>query len=214
MIIGVIASLTIPSLKKSTQNAEAVAKVKKANAAFSNAIDLAQQIEGPIQTWGWGADAGNVVVLDKLVKYLNVEKNCGTGSGCWANVVYKFLDGTNHANYNTKTDVAKARLADGTSIYLHTQSNTCNGVTGTSEELKHVCGRLGIDINGNAPPNQRGLDVFTFWVTRDGVIPFGSQSDTNSESKISTCTSSGFGCTAWVLVNQNLKYMDGPISWE
>lgn len=214
MIIGVIASMTIPSLKKNTQGRETIARVKKANAAFSGAIEAVSQIEGPIQTWGWGSNENNTVVLTKLSKYLNMEKICGTGLGCWADVMYKNLNGSNSINYERRTDVAKARLADGSYIYLHTQSPNCTAVVGTSEELKHTCGRIGIDVNGGAPPNVRGLDLFTFWVTKDGVIPFGSQSDTNAESTVSTCTSSGFGCTAWVLINQNLKYTEGVISWN
>lgn len=206
--------MTIPSLKKNTQSRETVAQVKKAYSTFSNAVASAEAAEGPIQFWNWGTPGdGNsaVLVFEKLAPYLNIDKNCGTEKGCWGNVRHTRYDGGDY-DIDGATNRAKARLADGSFIYLYVQSANCSTNNGNNSALQHICADIDIDINGSKGPNRVGVDVFYFWITREGVIPFGTKDDT--AYPLSGCYTFGHACTAWVVANQNMDYMDRTVTWD
>ena len=50
-IIGVVAALTLPNLNHATGDKEKVTKVKKIYSALTEAVDRAQAIYGPFDTW-------------------------------------------------------------------------------------------------------------------------------------------------------------------
>ncbi len=56
-------------------------------------------------------------------------------------------------------------------------SSDCSEVYGTSKYFKNVCGDIKVDINGDAPPNTVGKDVFVFYYTKYNIIPLGQPED-------------------------------------
>ena len=91
-VIGVVASMTIPSLVNSTNDSEAAAKVKKYQSVISQALmmhmsqnscigDLSSCLEAfsgnitPVQAWA------------VFSPYFSVVKDCGTGTGCFPSVL-------------------------------------------------------------------------------------------------------------------------------
>lgn len=212
MIIGVIAGMTIPGLIKNTQSRETVSMLKKEYAAIANAYDLAVSINGPASIWGLRDEEGKTgaeKALEILTTHLNVEKICGSQTGCFPDTIYKHLNGTDTHNFDKATTYAKARLADGSIMFICIHSATCDKVVGSSEELKNVCGTIDVDINGNKGPNQYGVDEFPFWMTKTSVIPLGTEDTTDEVYGIQTCktTSTGYGCPAWVLSRESLDYL-------
>lgn len=220
-IIGVIAALTIPSLIQKADERATVTALKKAYSVVSNAYNLAVQENGTLDTWGMVAN--DPEIINKLKPYLNVTKDCTTViQGCFpAGVAYIYIKNAgNNGIYDDSTN-PKLRLADGTLIKASVPSAvyaSCNQATGTSTALKSVCGIYDIDINGDRPPNQIGKDLFRFWVTKYGIVPTGSVSET-SFTFANTCdnsNSTGWGCTAWVFLKENMEYTrcSGALSWS
>lgn len=213
-IIGIVAALTIPALIQQQQDKATVTALKKAFTNFSQAYTLAVQNNGTPETWASsGGGSGGENILNVLAPYLKIVKNCGRNAGCFPDNG-KFI---NNAAFNINTYVpdAKAQLTDGSLIYAWA-APSC-GVVGTSPALQSACGDLGVDINGFKGPNQLGVDTFTFFITKSGIVPYGAQqSSVNTfDADCKNKTTQGFGCAAWVIYNENLDYLKcgASLSW-
>lgn len=206
-IIGIIAQMTIPTLVQNVQEKTTVTALKKAYSTLSQAYTMAVQENGTPDNWGLTADAaGNQRVLDMLSPILNTTQNCGLGDGCFVNKNYKTLGNGDWGNKYTNHSVGKAQLADGSQI-LTVSYGSCTNIQGTSTALKNCCGWIGIDTNGSKNPNQLGVDFFAFYLTTSGIIPIGSQQETGIPFDDCKNLGMGYGCTAWVLYNENLDYL-------
>lgn len=219
-IIGVIASLTVPSLLQGTEEKATVTAVKKTYSTLSNAYKLAEKDEGTPDNWGMDADY--TLMLGKLKPYLNVSKDCLNGStGCFpAGVTYKHLAASSGDEGFTYDSVGypKLKLADGTLLYGVFDNGDCTGAPGSSPALQSVCGYYIVDVNGYKNPNQWGKDTFFFFLTKFGIVPWGSVQD-DTYTFASNCSdinnADGSTCAAWVMYNENLDYThcDG-LSWD
>jgi len=175
---------------------------------------------GPIQTWDWGTqyDGQSAVnVFENIKPYLRIEKDCGTGTGCWWNGMYKNLYGSDYYNINGMSRLAKILLVDGVSLALNT-FGSCNTNYGTSNALKHICGYFYVDINGANNPNTLGKDLFQFWITSEGIIPDGVPSNTSqyisSRCNLNSTTFySGEACAGWIIIKGNMDYLHKTVSW-
>lgn len=202
MIIGVIAAMTIPALKKNTNSRENAVKLKKAYSAIANATDLLASEYGPVLHWRWD---DNTVIMDEMyIKKLNVTKNCKTDGGCVpSNYVQKNLNGngTSGSEFDRR-DWYTFVTEDGLIWTYKMVSNTCSG--NEHNYIKKACAYVEVDVNGTSMPNIVGIDIFGFQVSADGVYPFGGCPDCDS----SDCTTSGggWGCTAKVLREGQINY--------
>lgn len=217
-IIGIIAELTIPTLIRKNEETTTVTRLKKVYAALSNAYNLAQQEDGNVMDWApWNDDpAGSDLIIQKFLKYLNVQKNCGVSPvGCFYNGKYKQLNGTivdaDDYLYLAYGD-SGALLADGTSIKFDTYSPSSSASPGR-------IGAFIVDINGAQMPNQFGRDTFLFWLAQYKIIPVGAQSDAFMDFS-GACNKDlggyghGRGCAAWVIYNENMDYLHcSDLSW-
>ena len=71
-----------------------------------------------------------------------------------------------------------------------------------------------VDTNGIKEPNTLGKDIFSFYLTDSGIIPCGTNSDDMSYFP-NDCVSKGYGCTAWVIQQKNMKYLhSNKCSWQ
>lgn len=221
-IIGVIAALTIPTLLQDVQTQSTVSAVKKAYFVLSQAYASAVKDNGTIDTWTLSAypdPVGAETILSMLAPYLNITKNCGRNPGCFPSQSYKYISNTGSDAEDSKLGQAKAQLADGSLIAIYSYgSGNCDN-NGYTASLQSICGEIYVDINGFKSPNTWGIDYFSFYITKNGIVPIGTKLDSynwfDNDCK-DTTTSSGWGCTAWVLQNQNLDYLKcGPsLSWD
>ncbi|MBP7211831.1 type II secretion system protein [bacterium] len=212
-IIGIVAALTIPTLMQKSQERETVSKLKKVYSTLSNAYNLAVNDEGNPDEWD--LDTNNNRILTYLMPHLNVLKDCTKNSisDCNINLKYKYLNGVNATSYNSYPGIF---LSDGTLILSQKLSEpNCSGKRGESLPLSNICGEYYIDINGIQKPNILGKDMFYFYLSEYGIIPFGTKGDSDSFSKNCSISSSwSWGCTAWVLQNENMDYLHcTDLSW-
>ena len=207
-IIGVVAALTMPSLIAHYKEKQMITALKKTYSQLSQAIQMSQ-VENP----------GDYSV-DNIIKHLKSTKMCSGYDKSCTLMTYKYLNGGIQDNWGAKDhwNTNYAKLADGTIIRFTETRPNCDRVRGTSEALKHFCGEVSVDINGDKGPNIMGQDVFYFNITSLGLVPFGTKEETSypfESSCKNKANASGLGCAAWVLQNENFDYLRcNDLSWD
>lgn len=233
-IIGVVASLTMPTLIQNNREKEYAAKLKKFNSVMNQALLRAIDKKGMIEDWGLGVagmtanptdeerNAGNKSInyfFDTISPYLKVVSRCAYGDDAkCASYKRESLDGSEFLTFTPRLILADGTYIVGTTI----SSGKCNTVAGNTKILQNVCGQIFVDVNGPKPPNATGKDVFLFYYTKYGVVPMGSASEDNNgysfERMCSLKTKStlnGYGCAAWVITNENMDYLHcDDLSWN
>ena len=233
-VIGIVAVLTLPTIKSNYEERVTITKVLKAHAILNNAYHMAIVQHGPLKFWGFsGASAsgsydedGNYVIkpntvdnakifMDSIAPYLNVVARYERGDeGCKFPNGIKRLDNVGYdVAYTTMLD-----LADGSRVFgmwLHSPNCPSEGY--------YSCGDLMVDINSaKKGPNTLGKDIFYFVITSSGIIPAGQRNLTNTtryfpdKCDISSTTGyNGYACTAWVIENKNMDYLHcSDLSWD
>lgn len=188
-IIGVVAALTIPNLNQSTGNREKVAKVKKIYSNLSDVYGRATAVYGPLDEWltnidNNDSDALTSKVRERMVDFMKISKTCDADD----NSCFKI-------NHGCKSYI----LADGTSIVFEIKEKFLGGIENDG------CGYILVDIDGpNKGKQKEGYDIFSFVLTKDGLMPSGETNPLN-------CFSETWGinslCTAWVIQNDNMDYL-------
>ncbi len=202
MIIGVIASMTIPSLKKNAEMQENVVGLKKAYSTLNQATSQLEQKYGDFKRWRF--TDGTNEEINRMVKYytsvMNVSRVCESNkNGCWSQT--KDLSGKNVGNsYGIGTNIASFSTTDGMNFSLD-GTGSFSGIDAKSAPS----GSLGffVDVNGDKKPNQMGVDVFFFVMTKDrGLLPAGTD-DGGSD-----CAAGKVGntCAAKVLKEGKIDY--------
>lgn len=190
MIIGIIASLTIPAIIINTNEAEYNVGVKKALSDLSNAADMIQVNGGTVSYAGdteLRADFCNVM---KCIKK-------GTASSLYNSLVYKYYKSNEILAVMNDSVDRYAALANGNMLQFFAYG-------GCGAHGVNACGDIWIDINGLKGPNMVGKDLYNFYLVKDedvySIAPAGTQGDTYNPA--STCVAGdGFGCTAVRLSN-------------
>lgn len=229
-IIGVVAAMTIPTLIQNQQEKATVTALKKAYSTLSNAYKLAVNEDGSPETWdlagGGSAAQGAINMINELVPYLNVTKNCvsldpNVYQGCVVDEKYKYLSGNLWYNLNNVDTEPKVVLSDGSVVVAERVSPTCAGAWGSTPQLSSVCGLFYVDINGMKPPNQQGVDLYMFVLSKFGIVPLGLPTYTtltfsnHCKNKLTNPATTGNGCTAWVLYNENMDYLHcSDLDWN
>lgn len=220
LIIGVVASLTIPSIISETEKAETATQVKKYQSVLQQAVNNIKNDYGSVINSPLNSNADYINGWNALKPYLNLAKDCGTATGgkCWADDTYKYLNGNNWVNFNNYYVLGRGILADGTSIDYEAKSNCKDNrsINNSGPLYNSVCGTFFIDVNGHKPPNQAGRDVFVWRVLSSGsVTPYGALDDIcqgcDPTSNDIGCDSNGasgcgFGCTAKVIKEGKIDY--------
>jgi prepilin-type N-terminal cleavage/methylation domain-containing protein len=224
-VIGVVAALTMPSLITKYKEKEAVSKLKKVYATFGNAYTLAANENGTPDNWYTNEGHRSVEAANRMVEvflpYLKVAKVCKQEKGCWADTMYKKPDGTNATNWDTyNSTISRFMLSDGTSVFFHSYANT--PVNLGDGFLSESYGGMSVDINGKKAPNKWGVDTFSFILTKNGIVPGGTDIATSATGTFPaacnrTNVPAGWGeaCAAWVIYNENMDYLHcDDLSWN
>lgn len=231
-IIGIVAAMTMPTLIQKHQERVTVTKLKKFMSVMNNAVQMAINENGPIETWSltnsvFDENAGSntdeslagtdYFMRNYILPYVKYTKYCSpTDSSCHRYERYS-LDGTRFGSFTEHVLLADGSVINGMWI----SDSFCNSNQGDSKQLRNVCGQIFYDTNGRTGPNKTGVDVFLFYFTKYGVIPLGTALETKSNSFDKMCnlsTSSrlnGYGCAAWVIYNENMDYLHcNDLSWD
>lgn len=196
-VIGVIASMTVPTLVQDIQDAQFHSAWKKAYADLDQATKRVLSDNGGSLK---GLFPNSNILRDKYLAYLNYTKQCdmGKNSGnCWNTLGGLKPNGRPYPDDGINTEeewwfkyTAGAILNNGYNlIFMHT-AVSCTYSTEVS------CGRVLVDVNGFKGPNQIGKDIYGAFVRENGMKPRGFE----ESSQASSCaTSHGWACSALYL---------------
>ena len=208
-VIGVVAALTIPTLLQNTNQAEFKTALKRDFADLSQATLLIKNDAGGSLVNAFpGDNLGSESLKNAYKGKLSYIKECsgnagnggsGTGvsaEGCWhSNGAWKELNG----NTIFAIGCPGLVLSNGTLIYYNNLSSACSAQV--SDYMS--CGFMELDVNGFKKPNVKGKDIFSVFLTDQGLIPFGARGflDPSGDCNLSNTmgTNTGSGCTALYL---------------
>lgn len=228
-IIGVVAAMTMPSLIANYQEKQRVSQLKKVYSALSQAFVSAVQENGTPDEWGMGDmydENSHLIMANNFKKHLKLSQDCTNMNGTQARKVCGIRD---NAGKNNLLEIVGASsqakaiiLNDGTIVGFRIYEGNCAMVFG---DLKNVCGKLYVDLNGQKRPNSGGYDQFSIYVAKDKLVPSGFKGDIltfeqacNRKIDVPFPGFSGDGmysCAAWVLYNENQDYLHcDDLSWD
>ena len=196
LILGVVFALTISSLHKKSEERIIVSKVQNFYTILSKAYGMAVARNGGAKYWGTKPikeESANRVYTIIVEPYFKVQKNCGTKNEgeCLINLNYKNFFDEEHYNYGALASSYKVLLEDGSLVWFR------GGDVNLPSEY------LGVyyDVNGKKGPNKVGVDLFYFRGFNDRILPYGF------DSYKTTCHTTGFACTSWIIYEKNMKYL-------
>ena len=212
-MIGVIASLTLPTLMNSTNDKEVVAKVKKSRAMLNEALGRAAAKYGNVDTWcaGCTEEQRAEKIGKRVTEFMQVEKVCGTtGTGCFASGNFKYHHGaTGSRDFDGSTNNYNVILADGTAVSFDGQLDKLkNEETEEIDETDTVVrSTVWVDIDGPKKGKHTiGVDLFSFQIIDSKNAISRVPSDTDLGVGCRTSKSTRF-CTEWVLNYDNVDYL-------
>ncbi len=227
-IIGVVAALTIPNLNSSTSHKETVVKVKKIYSDLAEAHNRVIAVYGAMEnifsnascTYAASCGVAKTRYTDRMKEFLKLSKDC-SGYKCndfvniYSNKIKNLADEDYGAYYSSDPICI---LADGAAIIKLNISNNCNNdsysvfTTSVSSKvvksasLREVCGFIAVDIDGPYKgKNKIGVDIFSFAITKSGIEDYSNLTSANLKRH---CFYSGLACTAWIIENNNLDYLE------
>lgn len=143
-IIGIVASMTLPSITANYQNKHRSAAIKKFYSSIQQALLLSEIDNGPMEYWE--KNAGDIHNEDGEYDHTNNSKSSEAFFNKYLKNYFKYIKaGTKTLNPNERLDF-KIWLADGSTVYMH--NGSCNDFI--------------LDVNGDKRPNKHGYDRFTF----------------------------------------------------
>lgn len=227
-VLGIVATQTMPILYNEFQRSLTMIRLQKEYAVCFTGIDAAINQNGSPDNWGL-TDSGDATGLSNLnsvvSQYFRLNKNCNTAEGCFPDINYKNMKGVDNPDVlNEDTNYTKFKLMDGTSVAMSQLDSNCDLNWGDTDKLQHVCGEIFMDINGDSAPNTYGKDLFGFVLTKYGLVPLGTSEQTSGQSFSAACSQNsnanykyenGLSCTAWILYNNNMDYLDcNGLNWK
>lgn len=190
-IIGVVASITIPTLMQNMAKNQTVEKLKKEYSILTQAVKLSEQDNGPNSTWDWGTDDTTIrQSFDTYwAPYLKISKYCSTATNCGYNMSVFYC----RSGVSTGCGATITNTAVRTTVML--ENGTLLVVNGST-----YAGSIYIDINGGKGPNMYGKDVFLFTVDpQKGLVPTGYSA--NNISTVCSTSASGSYCAAKIMLD-------------
>lgn len=168
-IIGVVASITIPSLMHDTSKEQTVQKIRKSFSTLTQAYRLSVIDNDSVENWDWGTQGNSASIRTSFDKYwgqyLNIAKYCNTYQECgYKSNSTKDLNGDSRQVVVDTNNMTTVLLQDGSMFKVFHDE-------GASTTY------LYIDIDGPKGTSVYGKDIFQFQIhSVKGLLPRGFNS--------------------------------------
>lgn len=149
-IIGVVAALTIPTLKEHTDGVAEIGQLRKAYSTASAATAALEIKYGDLQFWDWHNDSKIAEMYGEQLNYMGDANVASIGGG---SIVRASTDGMFWTFYDGASGGNAGYNPGGCAL---------------------------VDVNGDKPPNRQCADRFGFRISQDGVKPFGADGNGNA----------------------------------
>lgn len=211
-IIGVVAALTLPILIANYQKQQFVTALQNEYSAFSQATTLIRENNGGAIDNAFDGSVDNVLAAYK--KYMSFSKSCQLGEyGCWHKVNnWHYLQGDSYP-WDPVQGFKSAILNDGTLVISTEQYDGCNHWNVADAQGNDIeCASIAIDVNGFKGPNTLGRDIFSFYISKNGLIADGMPHtrdenwDYHCNPGATTVQGIGDGCAGKVLIEGKMNY--------
>ena len=223
-VIGIIAVLTIPSFIQKHEEKMTIVRLKKAYSLLTQATNMAILEHGAPDTWGLspkqpiydeegnitGYDVSGIAIQrDYITKYLKGD-NCEYLYECTSlpktYIAYNLSKTTADTVDGSLVKFQYFRTVDGTVIQF------TNVVSSTCTYQGRRCSDIEVFIPTKKGLYRRGVNNFMFNLTKNGIELSGTSSSTRFSFAIdcsmkSKSEANGHGCTAWVIMNENMDYL-------
>lgn len=170
-VIGVVAALSIPNLKRSYDEKALASKGKATMAKLDAAISQADMTEALSKG---GLNNVSKALLDDMAQYLKLTANCGnTASGNYCFTKDAITNGKTLSNFDPvgNGNCASAILNDGTEFSVCVVSKTPAANGNVLSDGKKYYGYIAADVNGAKNiPNKRAGDVYFYIITEGGTL--------------------------------------------
>lgn len=195
-IIGVVASIVIPTLMAKQEQAANITAWKKLYSVINSAQMTIANDNGGDLTLGFPGVSGSSTTsfnnfASGWVPYLKVIKQCAANKsisdGCYSGTMRALSDTSTVTNYSTFTP--SIVLNDGTVLFFYPGSSAICG-TATFCYDTHIY----IDVNGSKLPNRFGKDIFDVQYKENKRL-FAPPHYTNS-----ACSYEGINCSEYYLL--------------
>ena len=232
-IISVIAILTLSNL---IQNYKEHVYINRLNGVYNQLSEATQRMiqeEGTIDTWGSDSSERMTKYKELLSKYMNVVSICPKAKrGC---IGYRFIERYNNTKFTAgvtggqETYLLKngigLRIDNGANDYC-TQDVTLSVLPYPDRPNVHYgtygmsCGSILVDLTGPSGPNNSDVDMFSFKIVKNGIVPAGSAKESSYTNTFESRCISGDGgdgkCASWVIYNKNMDYLHCPekLGWQ
>ena len=198
-IIGVVASLTMPSLNQKLSDQRNMSSLKKTYSVLQQATNLAISEHESPEYWGMIDNNDTVVtqIYNYYKPYFNMMRECQNDAGCWAYPT-KYLDGSVYWSAHDSSWCQFAfTLADGVNILMDIYpADQIQSNFGMGPSINYDCLVFWVDVNADKLPNQIGRDIFAFILTHRGLQPAGMAEDDDGDCNKN---STGWMCTAKII---------------
>jgi prepilin-type N-terminal cleavage/methylation domain-containing protein len=212
-VIGVVATLVLPMLINNRKSSEARARFNTAYALITQAFSQMEVDGVAVLPTSYTTSQS---LYSAVKPYFKVTIDCGNWSTSVKNDTVCINRASSNGGSNEKDNYVTyngsaaniARFDDGAFV-------TNNGMLYMFENPGGSEGRtwISVDINGkNKLPNKWGWDVFTFELTKSGILPLGAPDTTETYSKNpssycnSSSTSTENGSTCSYLAATDMDY--------
>lgn len=198
-IIGIIASLTIPTLMNDIQDKQFKTAWKKEYSIVNQAY--MQYLSDNSMNLSFGTWTSTTDMKTALKSYFSYIKECETGQildKCWNS--FGAYNKTSKQIYPATSgwwDVSGTNgnnglvLKDGSALLFMTDGTySCTGPSNNYGE----CARVIVDINGPKNPNTWGRDIFMMYLYPNKILPCGSPLIYNTSASNDCDTGSGSNC--------------------
>ena len=221
-IIGVVAAMTLPTLIQKQQEKETIVKLKKAYSMLSQSYMFAVEKYGTPDLWGMKTMNDPIthqIMAGNLSEFMKLTENC---IGKDSDYIKKHCLASDTLSDTTK--YASVVLADGTKLVFRNWDADCRANI-AQEDKNNTCGEILVDYSTKKKLARIGYNRFGFLMTKDGIIPYGTEDGLFKFEKAcysgesnpypSFTTGSNYACTAWVVVNENMDYLHcSGLSWS
>lgn len=201
VIIGIVATMTLPIISQGIGRQEILAKVNKANSVLKQSVMRIAYNEGlPVGDFSFIDDEGDMEFFEKFIQVVDTIRICrGSTVGCFSNSDIKQLNGTNAGSFG----FASSLITKDGFAYAFEGVSSCANKGLDIDDMADCKGSFIVDINGYNKPNRYGYDIFFFaLVDGQGIVPAGK----GNGSLDCRRSNAGITCAAKVIDDQGVNY--------
>ena len=217
-ILGVVATLTIVTLSGNSHKRHIVTTVSSNYSILNRAYDLAVINKDNPTNWQLGKGLSqrdmSIRLANYFKPYLFVGEDCTTQN-------IEYTRNNCYREISDDSEFVYLVLANGYILGFSAIDPDCNDDTFFTDAK--VCGEIDLLLDTNS--KLYGRNVFQFFVTTKGVLPFGLQGANQTfKAGCNINTSTPYSkpfydmstCTAWVIYRENMDYLECPekLDWN